>query len=86
VITLEELQGRHRWTWEISTELLSGVAAWRYTGVTPAMYQAGLLNVVLAGDLEELAKQLAQQDSRQCQAGEAAALPLGGHCGRRGAG
>jgi hypothetical protein len=70
VTTLRELSDTYGRTWGISTDLAYGVAAWRHAAITQADYQAGRLHSLLAWDLDELARKLAEQDRDQRQASQ----------------
>ncbi|TMR98883.1 hypothetical protein [Nonomuraea basaltis] len=61
----DELRETYCRTWEICTDMAIGVAAWRHTYLTPAQLGRHKLNVMCAGDLDELAKRLADQEAAQ---------------------
>jgi hypothetical protein len=65
VTSVDELRAVYGRTWEVSTELVCGVAAWRHANLPRTMFNAGLINVICASDLDELADKLAEQDDRQ---------------------
>ncbi|MFI7449472.1 hypothetical protein ACIBQX_18390 [Nonomuraea sp. NPDC049714] len=58
---LSELRAAHDRVWEISTALVWGAAAWRRQGLDAGGVARGLVNVVVASDLETLAVRLAGQ-------------------------
>jgi hypothetical protein len=65
VTSVDGLRAAYGRTWEISTELVCGVAAWRHANLPRTLFDGGLVNIICASDLNELSDKLAEQDGRQ---------------------
>ncbi|MEV0620711.1 hypothetical protein AB0I81_45815 [Nonomuraea sp. NPDC050404] len=65
MITLDELQEKYKATWEINTDSIACVYAWRHVALAPKRLGDGSANVLRAWDLDELAEKLAEQEAHQ---------------------
>ncbi|MFI7610683.1 hypothetical protein ACIBP6_05520 [Nonomuraea terrae] len=60
---VEELEAQYGRTWVIRTDLAIGVAAWRRVNLPANRLGRTGVNVLAAGDLDELGDKLAEQES-----------------------
>ncbi|MCF6474967.1 hypothetical protein FAF44_42340 [Nonomuraea sp. MG754425] len=62
-MTLDELRATYNNAWEISTEPVAYVFAWRRVPLTPNQLGATSVNVLHAWDLDELTEKLEEQET-----------------------